>query len=495
MSEKSSYKTIVKSSSVFGGVQVIQILVNIIRGKFVAILIGATGMGISGLFMSSVNMINMFSALGLNFSAVREISIAQESGDDYNRNRTVSIFLRWLLFSSLLGAIITIIFASELSKYTFGNTEYTWHFIFLSIFVFFTILNGGNIAILRGTRRIKDMGKATLIGAFIGILSALPLYYFFNINGIVPAFIIGALSNYLIGYYFVRKIKIKKIAISISDSIKGGIDMAKLGITLMVAGVLGTIALFAINAYLSNFGSISDVGLYQAGISITNRYIGLVLTAMSMDFFPRLSAISSDNIKVRKLVNQQASITILAAGPLLTIMILTAPLLIRVLLTAEFSILSPFIRWTSIAMVIKAAATAVGYISFAKGDKKVFLFFEGVGGNLLTLTGSIIGYAIGGLIGMAIFIVLIEGVYLTAISIVTYKRYNFYFSIEFIKLFGVLLFIAIGVFIILFFYENIYGYLIASALTIFSLMFSLKELNKRIGIKEIILNLRFKNKK
>jgi O-antigen/teichoic acid export membrane protein len=495
MSSKSSYRTIVKSSSIFGGVQVIQILVSIVRGKFVAILIGTTGMGISSLFMSSLNMINMFSALGLNYSAVRELSISHESGDLDYRNRTALIFRRWLLFSSLLGTSITIIFAAELSKYTFGNTDYTWHFIFLSIFVFFTILNGGNITLLRGTRRIKDMGKASLAGAFIGVLTALPLYYFFKLDGIAPAFILGAISNYLIGYYFVRKIKIRKIALSVSDSIKGGIDMAKLGVTLMVAGFLGTLTIFAINSYVSNFGSISDVGLYQAGMGITNRYIGLVLTAMSMDFFPRLSAISSDNLKMRNLVNEQGEITVLVAAPLLTIMILSAPVLIRVLLTAEFGAISLFIRWTSIAMIFKLAATAVGYISFAKGDKKVFLFLEGIGGNLLTLSGAVIGYTIGGLTGMAIFMVIMEVVFLIIIFIVTYKRYDFYFSIEFMKLFGILLFISICVFIILFYYDNLTAYLIASLFTVFSCVFSFKELNKRIGIKEIFNKIKFKNQK
>ena len=486
MSEKSIYRGIVKSSSVFGGVQVIQIFVNIIRAKFVAILLGPAGMGTSTLFLSSLNIINMFSALGINYSAVREISKSYESDDKNNAAKTISIFRRWLIFTSVLGALITAVFAPQLSIYTFGNDEYKWHFVFLSVFVFFTLFNGGNIALLRGARRIKDMGMTSVLSAFVGILSALPLYYYFGMNGIVPAIIIGALFNYIISSYYIRKMKIVKVPLSNREAFYGGIDMVKLGVALMAASFLGALTVFGINSFIRTYGSIEDVGLYQAGITLTNRYIGIILTAMSMDFFPRLSAISDDNTKVRTMVNQQAEVTILAAAPILTAMILLAPVVINVLLTKEFIVLSSFIRWTSFAMIMRSAATAVGYISFSKGDRKVFMLLEGIGSNSLTITGTIIGYIINGLEGVAIAIILIQLTYLLGISVFAYKRYDFYFNIKFIRLFLILISIASVVLAILTIYDNLYGYVVATALTILSIIICLHGFNKRIGIREIV---------
>ena len=51
--DKNSYRSILKGTSIFGGVQIFQIAVNLIRGKFVAMFLGPTGMGISSLFNSS----------------------------------------------------------------------------------------------------------------------------------------------------------------------------------------------------------------------------------------------------------------------------------------------------------------------------------------------------------------------------------------------------------------------------------------------------------
>ncbi len=60
--QKDSYKQIVKATSIFGGVQVIQILITIIRTKFVAILLGPAGMGINGLLGSTLNLVTGFTS-------------------------------------------------------------------------------------------------------------------------------------------------------------------------------------------------------------------------------------------------------------------------------------------------------------------------------------------------------------------------------------------------------------------------------------------------
>jgi PST family polysaccharide transporter len=42
-----------------------------------------------------------------------------------------------------------------------------------------------------------------------------------------------------------------------------------------------------------------EVGFYTAGFTLLNSYVGIIFTVMSTDYFPRLSSISDDNVKVR----------------------------------------------------------------------------------------------------------------------------------------------------------------------------------------------------
>ena len=98
MSHQSSYRQVFKATSLFGGVQVITVLTTIIRSKFVALFLGPVGMGISSLLVSAVTLVNTISGMGLNYSAVRDISLANESGDIKKLSYTLIIFKRWTGF-------------------------------------------------------------------------------------------------------------------------------------------------------------------------------------------------------------------------------------------------------------------------------------------------------------------------------------------------------------------------------------------------------------
>ena len=92
--EVRSYKSIFKATTLFGGVQLYQILINVVRSKFVAVLLGTAGMGIQGLYQSTLLFIQSISSLGLSGSAVRDVSEANGSGDSERISRTVTTLRR-----------------------------------------------------------------------------------------------------------------------------------------------------------------------------------------------------------------------------------------------------------------------------------------------------------------------------------------------------------------------------------------------------------------
>src|SRR5690554_1976404 len=80
--QRSSYRQIVKATSLFGGVQFFQILISVVRSKFVAILLGPSGMGIVGLLTSTTGLITGLTNFGLGTSAVKNISEATATSDN-----------------------------------------------------------------------------------------------------------------------------------------------------------------------------------------------------------------------------------------------------------------------------------------------------------------------------------------------------------------------------------------------------------------------------
>ena len=88
--ETSTYRSIFKATSLFGGVQVYQILIGIMRSKFIAMILGPAGMGIAGLYSSATAMIKSLSSMGLQSSAVRDVSEANGTGDQRRINVTIT---------------------------------------------------------------------------------------------------------------------------------------------------------------------------------------------------------------------------------------------------------------------------------------------------------------------------------------------------------------------------------------------------------------------
>ncbi|MEG2494523.1 MAG: oligosaccharide flippase family protein, partial [Mucinivorans sp.] len=393
-----------------------------------------------------------------------------------------------MLFCGIFGAILLAILSPWISEFSFGNKNYTWWLVALGAMVFFTALGSANTAILQGTRQLRNMAKASIWGAAISLCTSIPLYYFFGINGIVPALIVGAAAIYIVNWYYARQVKIEKIDMTLTESFLQGKEMAKLGVVMMISSLIGALIIYLVNAFITNYGSLSDVGLYGAGNSITNQYIGVVFVAMGVEYFPRLSAVCNDRKQCDQMVNQQAEMVILIAAPLLMAMILTAPFLIRILLTAEFLPISQFIRIVAFGMLFKASSYAIGYLSVAKGDKKLFFWLEGIYGNAITLVLNVAGYYFGGLIGLAISFVLSYVLYLTLITVVTRIRYGFILRAEFIKLFTVFAGLSLLIFIQTTFWETISGYIISILVFGAALWYAYRELDKRINIKQLIVS-------
>ena len=62
-----------------------------------------------------------------------------------------------------------------------------------------------------------------------------------------------------------------------------------------------------LSAFISKTGSLSDVGLYNAGLAIVDGYVGMVFTAMATDYFPRLSGVIGDDSKWKQHFLQKIS--------------------------------------------------------------------------------------------------------------------------------------------------------------------------------------------
>lgn len=431
MKGKDKYTHMLKYTGLFGGVQGLNIAITLVRNKFVALLLGPAGMGLLSLFNTAVNFFSQATNLGISFSAVRHISEQYDSGDRQQLQHFIKIVRGWSLLTALAGMFVLAVLGPFLSSHVFAWGNHTLHFILLSPVVAMTAVTGGETAILKGTRQLKKLATIQILTMIATLAVSLPAYYFFGMSGIVPV---------LVAIAFITMVCTLRCScqhypytLRGANGILGeGMEMVRLGVAFVLAGMLGSGSEMAIRSFLNVAGDLDVVGLYNAGYMLTITYAGMVFSAMDTDYFPRLSAIAHDHRAVSNTANRQIEISLLLVSPMLTALIVFLPILLPLLYSKCFMGIVAMGQIAVFSMYFKAVTLPIEYINLAKGDSKSYLMIEAFY-DILIVAGIVYGYRQFGLWGTGLALSACHLLNLIAVLIFARYRYRMSLSRDVIK--------------------------------------------------------------
>ncbi|WP_426091563.1 oligosaccharide flippase family protein [Flavobacterium sp. DSR3-2] len=479
---KTSYHQIVKTTSLFGGVQFLTIIIAVIRTKLIAVFIGPAGMGIIALLNSAIGVISGLSGLGLETSGIKHISADYKNENLNTVSATVSVVKIVALLTGILGTLLTMIFSSWLSIITFGNSDQMYAFVFLSITLLFKQLTTGELAVLQGLRKMRFLAKANLYGNIFGLLLSIPLYYFYGIDAIVPTIIVTSLSALLYSFYYSGKVEIERKSITKIQLMTDAKRIFTLGFMLTLSSSLTLLTTYLIQIYVGKVGNLEQVGFYNAGFILLNSYVGVIFTVMSTDYFPRLASISDQNEKVRTSVIQQSFISILIITPVIILFLTLIPLIVKIVFTPQFAAIIPMVCFGILAMLFRAVSWSMGYILIAKGDSNMFLK-TAVGFNAISLLLNVLGYYFYGLEGLGFSFLVYYMIHFFGLKIITFKRYNFFFDSDFYKIYLICILMCMATFLFRYIPNPILKYCLMSVMVVLSIAFVVFQMNKKMELK------------
>ena len=283
---------------------------------------------------------------------------------------------------------------------------------------------GGETAILKGARRLKSLAVIQLYSVFIALLLSVPIYYFFREAGIVPVIVLMALSSLLLTISFSYRLYPLRMK-GLHGVLGEGMEMVRLGVAFVLAGIFGSGAEMYIRSYLNVTGGLDVVGFYNTGFLLTVTYAGMVFSAMETDYFPRLSGVASNRQQMSTTVNRQIEVSFLLLAPMLAFLILFLPVLVPLLFRADFSPVVPMAQVTVFSMYLKAITLPISYMVLARGDSLAFLLIEGFDSVLMVLL-IIFGYEHWGLVGTGLAL---DATYVVDLVIVyLYTRFRYGYS-------------------------------------------------------------------
>lgn len=419
----SSYHHILKYTSLFGSIQALNIFIGLVRNKLVALILGPGGIGLMSLFNSAIALLSNATNLGIATSSVKTLSELYEKGNEEQVKRHVRVIRQWALATAVIGFFACALAGPLLNNFSFSWGNHVKHFVLLAPTVAMLAITGGETAILKSARRLRNLAKVSVWNVFLALVFTTPIIYFYGQKGIIPTITLITFTQMLLTIRYSHRVF--PWSFHFERSLWGeGLPMIRLGIAFVVAGIFGSGADFLIRASLNNIASLNMLGLYNAGFMMSVTYAGMVFTSMETDYYPRLAAVGHDVHQMSNTVNHQVEVSLLMISPLLVAFSIGAPIIVQLLYSKEFLDVVPMIQITVLAMYLRAMKLPVAYLTLAKGDSWSYLFLEAYSAVVMVIA-VVGGYMLFGLPGTGAGLLVTGLIDIIVVNIFTRYKYHY----------------------------------------------------------------------
>lgn len=365
-----------KAFVLIGGAQIVNMIISIIRVKAIAVLMGPFGIGILGLFNSIRDSMINIAHLGIPNSGVRTLS--QENSGSHRFAELQGTIFTSLFIQGVLALIIILIVDEQISNYIFDNKIERWQLAAIGLSVWLALIGFAILTILQAHRRVLEIAKFSVYGSLIG--SSLGLFFIFAYGEkAIALFVLSlAIGQIIAGGFLILKSK-DIFIVSFTDfrtMLKHWIEVSRLGFSLMLSGIALPFTMLIMRSYIQKTAGVEAVGQFEAAWVLSITLVALFLNTMAADYFPKLSSIINDNLKVHQIVNNHIKLILVLAGPLLIFFIGFAPWLVSLLYSQEFSDSQVILQWFMIGNFFKLICLSFSYIILAKGYGRLYLLVE-----------------------------------------------------------------------------------------------------------------------
>lgn len=405
--------------SIFSGVQVVYILCSIVRTKLVAIWLGPAGVGLFGIYNSVIETAGTLTQMGTGTGVIRALAKSPRQ----HLPLLVAVTRRWAWALGLAGALLTIVLSPLLSEFTFGDSNHTLGFIFLSITILLMSLSNNEAAVFQGMKRYATLAKSSVAGAVAGLIISIPMYYFWGMDSIIPSLIAYAVVTWICRGLYRQRVERPDHTPGVKETFNMGKEFALLGLFITISTFASNAIAYIFMSYLNRTGGTETAGLYQAGFTLVNRYTGLILGAVGMEYLPRLSEVSSSRRRTEMFVSHETTLLILIMFPVVTLFIAADELIVRFLYNHTFLTILPFITWAIVGTILRAWSWCLAFTILARGDGLCYLVTELLS-TIVAITLNILFYNAYGIIGLGYAYTLWYLFYLAEVWVVCRLRYN-----------------------------------------------------------------------
>ncbi len=368
---ESSFRHILKYTGIFGMVQVLNMLMNIIRNKVAAMFLGRAGMGMLDMYNKSANLLSQSTNFGISISGVKQMSEAASQQEMQHTRHYATTLRTYSMMVGLFGMGICI-----LCHWFLHDSYTTVNFLLLSPVILMMAVNEGEMAILKGTKQLMRLTTVSVLIAFIILMVFTPFFYFMHSRGIIWALLLSHIIICLTTLHFSTKHLPYRVDLFSKETLRTGLPMLRMGIGLLIAGLFGKGSEFLVNYFIEHNSGLDDVGLFNRGYTMAVVYAAIIFSAMDADYYPRLSATENDIHLQNITINRQIEVCVLLISPFLVFFTVGLPIIVPILFSQDFMECIPMTLGAIFFMFFRALCLPVSYLALARSDSKMYMLTE-----------------------------------------------------------------------------------------------------------------------
>ncbi len=342
--------------------------------KVIALYIGPSGLALTGQFVNFVSIVLGFSNGGTNSGIVKYVAEYRE--DPEKRAKILSTSLAMSLLCSLVLTIFILAFHRSLALHLLKGTEYTSIFIIFGITLVIFSINSSLVSILNGYKEIRKFVALNITASIIGLIITSILVCLFKLYGSLLAIVVSQTLIFFVTIFFITRSEWFKL----SNFTKGFdraslLNLSKFSLMALVSTATVPTAQIIIRNYITEHISIDAAGYWQGVWKISEVYLLVVTTSLSVYYLPRLSELLGKE-ELRKEIFSGYKILLPVVLALAIMIYLFRELIVIILFTREFMPMADLFTFQLTGDVLKIASWLLSFLMVAKAMTKLYVITE-----------------------------------------------------------------------------------------------------------------------
>ena len=367
-------KRILWATATVGLSSIMVVALGAVRYKFVALEVGAAGVGLLGILTSAANFGVILFSLGLNTSGVQATAAAIADSSRFLRVRSALLIgSSWL---GGFGGLIVVVLGLTIGGLIVPGNADPAMMVSLGVALGAMVISGAQLALLNGMGRVKSLAICNTFGALVGTAATVAALQVSGQAGVIAALAAAPLATLACSTWFIFRVSKREPRPTFGEWRPELRGLLTLGGVVMFGLLLTNGTQLVIRVWLEQGQGLTAAGHFQAAWTITSMYLGFVLTALAVEYYPRISAQIEDLVALNKSVDAQVRIALLLGGPVLLWMIIFSPFVLHLLYAAEFQTATGILRLQLFGDILKIVGWAVAFLLLARKARGAFFVGE-----------------------------------------------------------------------------------------------------------------------